>query len=238
MFARNGAKLGGFSARATVSDPNIVVMDVGELVDLEHRRQRRDAREPQRAQCFVDLACPFSYLAAERVERSFAKVTWRLASTAVLERRTPGADSVHAQATRAAAERRAAELRLPLQWPDRFPAQVSAATRAGAYAIEQGRGGVFVLAAGRLAFCGGFDLDDPEILAEAAAAAGIGLDACLQAARERRRDGAVEATTRRLLAVGADRLPALRVGRSLLWGERRISAYLVAGRGGATALSH
>lgn len=213
------------------------MVNVGELVDLEQRRQRREAREPRRAHCFVDLACPFSYLAAERVERGFAKVTWRLASTAVVERRDPGADAAHAEATRAAAERRAAELRLPLQWPDRFPVEVAAATRAAAYAIEQGRGGGFVLAAGRLAFCGGFDLEDPEILAEAAAAAGIGLDACLQAARDPRRDAAIEGTSRRLLAAGADRLPALRVGRSLLWGERRISAYLVAGRGGAAALS-
>ena len=36
---------------------------------------------------------------------------------------------------------------------------------------EGGRGAGFVLAASRLAFCGGFDLEDPEILAEAAAAA-------------------------------------------------------------------
>ena len=38
------------------------------------------------------------------------------------------------------------------------------------------------LAIGRLSFCGGFDVDDPEILAEAAAAAGLDLDACLLAA--------------------------------------------------------
>ena len=42
----------------------------------------------------------------------------------------------------------------------------------------------FVLAATRLAFCGGFDLEDPEILAEAAAAAGIVLDDYLQASRD------------------------------------------------------
>jgi 2-hydroxychromene-2-carboxylate isomerase len=80
-----------------------------------------------------------------------------------------------------------------------------------------------VLAAGRLAFCGGFDLDDPEILFEAAAAAGLALEDCLQAAGDRRRDGKIEAAGRRLLAVGADRLPALRVGRSLYWGEHRVA---------------
>ncbi|MGI8623079.1 MAG: DsbA family protein [Solirubrobacteraceae bacterium] len=210
---------------------------MGELVSLEPLRQRRAARETSRALCYVDLSCPFSYLAAERVERSFARVTWRLASTACVERRDPAADGARADAVRAAAERRAAQLRLPLQWPDRFPDEVPAAMRAAAYAAEQGRGGVFVLAAGRLAFCGGFDLEDPEILAEAAAAAGIGLDACLQAARDTRRDAAIEVASRRLLAVGADRLPVLRVGRSLLWGERRISAYLAGGRGRDTAVT-
>ena len=206
---------------------------VGELINLEPVRERREARETSRAHCYVDLACPFSYLTAERVERAFPKVSWRLACTATVERRDPASDPALADIVRAAAEFRAAQLHLPLQWPDRFPAQVPAAMRAAAFAAEQGRGGVFVLAAGRLAFCGGFDLEDPEILAEAAAAAGIGLDACLEAARDTRRDAPIEAASRRLLAVGADRLPVLKVGRTLLWTERRISAYLAAGRGRA-----
>jgi 2-hydroxychromene-2-carboxylate isomerase len=96
-------------------------------------------------------------------------------------------------------------------------------------AVELGRGGAFVLAAGRMAFGGGFDLDDPETLAEAAAAAGLDLEDSLEAARDVRRDEVIDAAGRRLLAVGADRLPALRSGRSLFWGEQQISALLVAG---------
>ena len=87
---------------------------------------------------------------------------------------------------------------------------VPAAMRVAHYADQQGRGAAFVLAATRLAFAGGFDLDDLEILTEAAAAAGLRLDQCLRAAREERRDGAMEAASRRLLGAGADRLPALR----------------------------
>ena len=120
---------------------------------------------------------------------------------------------------RAAAEARASALRLPLVWPEGYPKAVPAAMRAAAFAAEQGRGGAFVLAAGRLAFCGGFDLDDPEILAEAAAAAGIRLDECLRAAGDARRDGAMEAAGRRLLAAGADRLPVLRIGRCAVLGR-------------------
>jgi 2-hydroxychromene-2-carboxylate isomerase len=203
---------------------------MGEIVSLEERRKARHADLPVRVQCYVDLSCPFSYLTAERVERTFAKVSWRLASTAAVERRDPAALDADCTRARAAAERRAAQLRLPLEWPDRYPVELPAAMRVAHLAIEEGRGGAFVLAAGRLAFCGGFDLEDPDILAEAAAAAGMGLEACLRAARDGSRDEPIEATGRKLLAVGADRLPALQVGRALLWGEQRISAYLAAGR--------
>ena len=109
--------------------------------------------------------------------------------------------------------------------------------RAAAYAAEQGRGRDFVLAAGRLAFCGGFDLDDPEILAEAAAAAGIPLEDCFHAAGDPRRDGAAEAVGRKLLAAGADRLPVLRVGRSLFWGEQRVGAAAASVRQSTPALA-
>ena len=53
------------------------------------------------------------------------------------------------------------------------------------------------------------DLDDPETLAEAAAAAGLGLDDTLAAAADLGRDGALEEAARRLLAQGADDLPVL-----------------------------
>ncbi len=201
---------------------------MGELIDLAQRRaavQRRTReREPARAQLFFDLACPFTYLATERVERAFAHVTWTATSSETLQRRCLGDDAETVERVCRAAEARAASLRLPLVWPDGFPKGVPAAMRAAAFASEQGRGGAFVLAAGRLAFCGGFDLDDPEILAEAAAAAGIRLDECLRAAGDARRDGVMEAAGRRLLAAGADRLPVLRIGRSLFWGEQRVGA--------------
>ena len=118
---------------------------------------------------------------------------------------------------------------MPLVWPDRFPSGL-AAMRVAAYAGELGRAGAFVLAAARLTFCGGFDLDHPETIAEAAAAAGLGLEECLEAACEAQRDAASEETGRALLAAGADRLPALRLGRTLHWGERRVSDAVTAAR--------
>ena len=201
---------------------------MGEVIRLAERRARR-TRPPRqrharvRAEFFFDLACPFTYLAAERVERAFDDVVWTPASSTALRGGALATDAGALESVRAAAEARAAELRLPLEWPESFPADVPAAMRVAAHAAAAGRGGAFVLAAGRLAFCGGFDLDDPEILFEAAAAAGLVLDDCLRAAGDRGRDGKIEAAGRRLLAAGADRLPALRIGRSLFWGEEKVA---------------
>jgi 2-hydroxychromene-2-carboxylate isomerase len=214
---------------------------MGELIDLAQRREamqrRTRGREPVRAQLFFDLACPFSYLASERVERAFAQVTWTATSAETLQRRSLDDDAELVDRVRAAAETRAVELRLPLVWPEGYPRTVPAAMRAACFAAEQGRGGAFVLAAGRLAFCGGFDLEDPEILAEAAAAAGLRLEECLQAAGDPRRDGGMEASGRRLLAAGADRLPVLRIGRSLFWGEQRVGAAAAAVRQSSPAFA-
>jgi 2-hydroxychromene-2-carboxylate isomerase len=206
------------------------VIGLAERREALHRRRAGRQRERSRAEFFFDLSCPFTYLSAERVERGFDEVIWTPASSDSLRRTSLADDDLAAAAVRRAAEERAAELRLPLVWPEHYPTEVSAAMRVATRAAEHGRGAAFVLAATRLAFCGGFDLDDPEILAEAAAAAGVVLDDCLQAAGDTGRDGQIEAAGRSLLAAGADRLPALRVGRALYWGERRVGEALVAAR--------
>jgi 2-hydroxychromene-2-carboxylate isomerase len=212
---------------------------MGEVIQLADRRAaRRQQPAVRRAEFLFDLACPFTYLAAERVERGFDAVRWTPASTTALRAGSLAADPAALAAVRAAAERRAAMLRLPLSWPETFPTEVPAAMRVASHAAERGRGAAFVLAAGRLAFCGGFDLDDPEILAEAAAAAGLSLAGCLRAAGDVRHDGAIEAAGRRMPSAGADRLPALRVGRSLFWGEGQVAEAAAAARLHAAAAGH
>jgi 2-hydroxychromene-2-carboxylate isomerase len=207
---------------------------MGDIIDLaahrEARRRRTERRDMSRVEILFDLACPFTYLMAERADRALREVTWTPASLATL-RGTPS--PVEAAGVRAAAEARAQALRLPLSWPERFPADVPAAMRVASLAAEGGRAGAFVLAASRLAFCGGFDLEDVEILAEAAAAAGLGLEACLRAARDVTRDGRMEGVARTALAQGADRLPAIRVGRLLFQGEDRLAEAAAAARGAA-----
>ncbi len=186
-----------------------------------HRALRRSrATAPRRgllrATLFFDLASPHTYFAAERAERLFPDLQWQPAFTGMLHGSELG------EAARAAAAQRAALLGLPLTWPDVRPLRVRGAMRVASLAAERGCAAAFVLAASRLAFCGGFDIDDPEILAEASAAAGMGLRETLVAAGDGRRDAAIEELGCGLLAAGATRLPALRVGRLLFCGEDRL----------------
>jgi 2-hydroxychromene-2-carboxylate isomerase len=209
---------------------------MGDVVSLRERRARKTASMPSAAvrgpvTFFFDLASPYTYLAAERVDRLFADVHWTPVVAEALHVATTGDDSEQLAAAELAVERRAAVLRMPLVWPDRSPAPARAAMRVAVYAATQDRAAAFVLAAGRLAFCGGFDVDDPDILAEASAASGLPLEGCLHAAGDRALDGAMETAGRRLLAQGADRLPVLKVGRTLFSGEHRLSEAAACARG-------
>ncbi len=199
-------------ARAVVSSDQM-----GDLVVIDDwlADRSRPSSDPRPA-FFFDLACPFSYLAAERVERVLGEVEWIPATSAALREGRPPRDLA---TLRAEAEWRALELRLPLVWPENFPAPCPGALAAATRTAEMGACRRFVLAASRLAFCGGFDLEDPEILAEAASAAGIQPEECLAAARDPMRAAGLETTAHGLRDRGVTQLPAVRVGRRWFAGE-------------------
>jgi 2-hydroxychromene-2-carboxylate isomerase len=196
---------------------------MGDLLQFPLQRARAaEARSTGPFAFFFDLSSPFSYLTAEHVERTLPDAEWVPVDGSVLAP-APGGDRERAR-MRERAEVQARSLRLPLVWPDEFPMRTPCVQRAAAFACELGAGPPFALAAGRLAFCGGFALDDPEVIAEAAAAAAVPLGPCLQAAAESWRDeelGEVSATLRR---AGVDRLPAFRVGLRWLQGEESLRA--------------
>jgi 2-hydroxychromene-2-carboxylate isomerase len=191
------------------------------VASLDQYRQsvaRRRQRDRGRPTLYFDLGSPYTYLAAERADRMFAGLEWCPVSSDALQCPTLIGDD-----ERAAIARRAALLDLPIVWSLGAPRPVVGAMRVAALAAERGVGAAFVLAASRLVFCGGYDIDEPEILAEAAAAAGIDLGEMLHAAGDSGRDGPIEDAGRKLLAAGADRLPALRIRRMLFCGEDRLS---------------
>src|SRR3954447_814202 len=136
---------------------------VGTVISLEHHRlarARRTMRVGQllpRPTLYFDLRSPYTYLAAERADRLFDALDWRPVSADVLDGGDPDDDAACAAADRARL------LGLPLVWPEDRPYRVLRAMRVASLAAERGSGGMFALAASRLAFCGGFNLDDPEI---------------------------------------------------------------------------
>jgi 2-hydroxychromene-2-carboxylate isomerase len=199
---------------------------VGDVIHLADRRRTRLATpgasaptRPARVSLLFDLSDPFTYLAAERADRQFPGLSWKPVLADVLDLERPD---------RADAERRAHQLGLPLVWPDLGPESVRPAMRVASFAAERGCAAAFVLAATRLAFCGGFELDHPEVLAEAAAAANLGLEECLRAAGDTGRDAVMEQRARKAFEHGADRLPALRVGRLMFAGEDRFAEAVAA----------
>jgi len=201
---------------------------MGDLLHFpaERRRGRDDRCAPPPA-FFFDVTSPLSYLTAERVERRLPEAQWVAVDGAALvpapEREDAEREDELAR-MRARAEAQAQALRLPLVWPDEFPMRAPRAQRAAALACELGAGPQFALAASRLAFCGGYALDDPEIIAEAAAAAAVPLAPCLQAARESWRDEELGELTGALRSAGITRLPAFRVGSRWLQGEGALGA--------------
>jgi 2-hydroxychromene-2-carboxylate isomerase len=186
---------------------------MGDLIVLgdrleEHSALRLDGGRPA---FYFDLGCPLSYLAAERVERLLGEVEW-----VPVRSRSVGCP---APAKQEVAEERARALRLPIVWPERYPRRVPHATRAAVYACEGGVGARFALAAFRLAFCGGYDIDDPGVLSELAASVAIPRAGCLDAAADPRRDEALEAAVRGLGRRGVRTLPGFRVGDRWFEGE-------------------
>jgi 2-hydroxychromene-2-carboxylate isomerase len=215
---------------------------MGHVISLDERRNARLKatelpRARPRAAFFFDLASPFTYLAAERVDRLFPGLSWRPALTEALHSGDPLAAAGDREAVQRTAEDRAAALQMPLVWPDIFPSGARVAMRVASLAAAQGTSAAsFVLAASRLAFCGGFDLNDPDVLLEAAAAANLRLRDCLAAATDEARDAALLDAGRRLAARGADRLPAMLVAHRVFCGEDRLAEAVAAARADAWEL--
>lgn len=198
---------------------------MGDLIVLADRfADRTRPSASSEVAFFFDVTSPFSYLAAERIERLLGEVEW--IPCAPLGPPRPAAE----------AEREALAQRLPLVWPESWPAQWPRATRAAAYAADAGRAAQFALAAGRLAFCGGFDLDDPDILCEAAAAAGLGPEDCLAAAADPAWAAQPQATADGLRRRGIDELPVIRVGHQWRSGASAIAEAAGLLRAGTAAL--
>ncbi|HEX8205919.1 MAG TPA: hypothetical protein VF587_07670 [Solirubrobacteraceae bacterium] len=144
---------------------------MGQVIELAQFRRRRTGTV-----FAFDLSSPWTYLAADAVATDFPEAEW-----------IPAIGNPTTSADRDRAERAARRLNLRFLWPDVRPAG-RAANRAASLAAEHGKARPFALAAARLAWGWGQDLDDHELIAQAAGIAELPLDATLEATFDPRRD--------------------------------------------------
>jgi 2-hydroxychromene-2-carboxylate isomerase len=191
---------------------------VGDLVSLTERIADRSRPVRDAVAFFFAPGCPISYLVAERAERTLGEVEW----IPILPLTEAGDDLV------VEARGEALALRLPLQMPENPLADPRPLTRAACLATERGVGARFGLAAARLIFCGGYEIDDPQVILEAAHVAGMPSEDAREAAEDDRFDPALEATAAGLARHGVLSAPVVRVGRRWFQGLQALPGAAIA----------
>ena len=193
------------------------------MIFLEDRRtgRLRSSRGP--AAFFFAVDCPISYLVAEGVERALGEIEWVPVPPLGRIGEAVGSPAGFLDERFALAEAEARRLRLPLARPERFPFDARRATRAASAASELGAAAAFTLALARLTFAGGYAPDEDEVLAEAAAAAGLEPAAMLDAAHDPEHDQVLAETEHGLRVHGCTAVPAIRIGTSWFGGLTAVS---------------
>lgn len=195
---------------------------------------------------------PYSWFAAERIERVLPQARWRgvlagaifkandRVSWGLTERREEGI---------ADCETRAAVHALgPMHWPDPWPTSDLLVARAMVYAEQLARspssttagsptaadrGGLlksFALAAMRMAFLDGADLGDADAVVEAGGQAGMDAGELRDALQAAEVKDALRAATDEALGLGVFGVPTVVVGGRLFWGDDRLEEASLAQR--------
>ena len=173
---------------------------MGELVILERAREAKSDRAALRAPVsfFFDPGHPLCYVAAERIERLCGEIEWIPVALPL----PPETDTVAAPVARLYG--------LPLVWPEEPTAGRLPVLRAAAYAHECGAGARFAVACSRLAFAGGYALDEGVVM-EAAGAAGLDPRDVRDAAADASWDEVILEASETVREQGIDQLPAIRL---------------------------
>jgi 2-hydroxychromene-2-carboxylate isomerase len=180
-----------------------------------------------RAVFYYDLGSPYSYLAAERLQKTLPVMPvwqpillggiWKETggrSWGVTDQREDGMNEV---------ERRAEEYGLmPVRWPEGWPNNTLRAMRAAIFAQQAGRAVAFSLAAFRQAFAGGKDLSDIDNVLIAAAACELHPNAVLKGIEMQSTKERLRAATAAAYERGVRGVPTIAVGDRLFWGDDRL----------------
>lgn len=184
---------------------------------------------PDLPRFYFDLASPYAYLTAMRIERLLGPVSWAPILVGALHRHYRRASWGTTAALRAAGvaeiERRAHEYGLPaIVWPTPYPANTLTAMRAATWASGRGAAREFALAAYNLAFGEGGDLTDRAMVLEAAQRAGLDPDALGHALDDPALKLELREANDRAIAAGVYGAPTVDAGGLLWWGDQQLPA--------------
>ncbi len=188
----------------------------------------RDDREvaPQAPVFFLGAMSPYSWFAAERMERMLPQARWRGVFAGALfkanDRVSWGITAARAAGI-ADCESRAQEHGLgPIRWPDRWPTNDVLIARAMCFAEGRGQLERFALSAMRLCFLDGVDLGERASVLEAARRAALDGHEVDAALADPEIKDALRRNTGEALALGVWGVPTIVVGDELFWGDDRL----------------
>jgi 2-hydroxychromene-2-carboxylate isomerase len=183
---------------------------------------------------YYDFNSPYAYLSAHRIARGAlpGEVRWQPVAFGVIigeVGKVPWslASPESAREGKAICERRAAELGLPpITWHPEWPAGNYSilVLRAALVAQEHGRLPEFSLAAYAQNFAAGADLREPDVVLEAAVAAGLEREAVAERVRDAEIKQRLRDVTAAAIADGITGVPTFDVAGRRYWGDDRIAA--------------
>lgn len=175
---------------------------------------------------FFGVLSPYSWFAAERIGDVIPEAVWCPVLAGVVFQahgRTSWGFTDERAAKIADCEARAAQHGLgPMRWPDPWPTRDLFAGRAMMYARREGLLREFALAAMRLAFLEGVDLDSVPAMREAATRAGLEPQAVEESLSDPGIKDELRAATQRAIDLGVRGVPTVAAGGELFWGDDRL----------------
>jgi 2-hydroxychromene-2-carboxylate isomerase len=176
---------------------------------------------------YFDLGSPYSYLAAERVQRVLpVQPVWQPILLGGIWQQSGGRSwgvTEEREAGRREVERRAQDYGLmPIRWPEGWPNNTLQAMRVATFAQSIGRAVAFSLAAFRQAFAAGRDLSDVDNILIAAAACELHPNAILKAMETQSVKDNLRQATQEAYDRGVRGVPTIAVGDELFFGDDRL----------------
>ncbi|HTB69408.1 MAG TPA: DsbA family protein [Solirubrobacteraceae bacterium] len=180
---------------------------------------------------------PYSWLAAERIDRLLPAARWRGVFAGALFKqngRVSWGLTDEREQKLADCDARAASYGLgPIRWPDRWPTNDLLVARAMAFCGDEPLLKAYALAAMRLTFLEGADLGELDAVLEAGRRVDIDERELAAGLRRQGAKDTLRAANDEAVAAGAFGVPTVVIGDKLFWGDDRLDEAAGAYRAGS-----